>query len=382
MLDDRKVVLFVTPAPSFLVSHRLSVLRECFARGLEPHLVVPQSDDLLPDELEGIPTHRIHFPRSTMSIRDLARTASELEEVFVAVQPCICHAIAIQAGFVSAMAALISPPEHLVISFTGLGHLWTPPTSARRRLLQLLVGSTIALGSYRAKSTWIFQNDDDVQEFARSKGVRGLAQIRLVPGSGVDLSRFEKNAATERRIVLFLGRCIDEKGIREFLEVAKRTRTSPHLKRFDFVVAGRPDSGNPTSIDEAELDRAVSDGVIARWGFVSDVPALLAETALLVFPSRREGFPKAIMEASAAGVPTIGFDVPGVRSAITPGENGWLVPLGDVDSLYNLATSLLTVPERLERLGERARRVAVDRFEATALAAHTVDAYGVKAEEG
>ena len=95
-------------------------------------------------------------------------------------------------------------------------------------------------------------------------------------------------------------------------------------------LAGIPD---PTDPLPAELTaRLADDPAISTLGWTQQVPELLRESDVLVFPSAREGLPNAVLEAAASGVPTVAWDVTGVRDAIENGVTGRLVPPGDEES--------------------------------------------------
>ena len=76
---------------------------------------------------------------------------------------------------------------------------------------------------------------------------------------------------------------------------------------------------------------ANSAGVISYRGAYhpKDMPSLYSEVSFLIIPTLYgEGVPRVILEASACGVPCIGYDWRGVRDAIEHGETGWLVRPG------------------------------------------------------
>jgi glycosyltransferase involved in cell wall biosynthesis len=84
-------------------------------------------------------------------------------------------------------------------------------------------------------------------------------------------------------------------------------------------------------------------GRIRLHGADPELPVLLPAFDALVLPSAREGCPLVALEAFAAGVPVVGFDVPGVRDALGPWGGGILVPeregpRGLADALHRLRT--------------------------------------------
>ncbi|MCL6642775.1 MAG: glycosyltransferase [Candidatus Bipolaricaulota bacterium] len=90
-------------------------------------------------------------------------------------------------------------------------------------------------------------------------------------------------------------------------------------------------------------------------GFRKDVPQLLHATDIFVLPSKREGLPRSIMEAMAAGKPVVATDVRGSRDLVENGVTGILVKLGDVVGLAQAILQLIHDPELRLRMGEAGR---------------------------
>jgi glycosyltransferase involved in cell wall biosynthesis len=89
-----------------------------------------------------------------------------------------------------------------------------------------------------------------------------------------------------------------------------------------------------------------------------DLSRLYARAAVLLTASRYEGWPIAVAEAMASGVPVVGFDAPGVRELVRNGRDGELVPAGDVGALGRTLARVASDDERAERMGRAARRRA------------------------
>jgi len=96
-------------------------------------------------------------------------------------------------------------------------------------------------------------------------------------------------------------------------------------------------------------------------GEVADVPALLAESDLLLLSSDYEGMPNCVMEAMYARVPVVATDAPGTVDLVQDGVTGVLVPRGDPEALAAAAVALLRQPARMRALAESARRVVLER---------------------
>lgn len=101
---------------------------------------------------------------------------------------------------------------------------------------------------------------------------------------------------------------------------------------------------------EAEVRRLHAElGLGDRFrllGFRRDVPEVLAACDGFVLASEHEGFPIAVMEALAAGLPVIATDVGGVPDAVKPGREGILVPCNDPVALANAIIAVADDPGR------------------------------------
>ena len=84
---------------------------------------------------------------------------------------------------------------------------------------------------------------------------------------------------------------------------------------------------------------------------------------VFALPSRREGFPRSPMEASAMSVPSVVTDVRGCREAVEHGQNGFLIPLDDVTGLAHAILELLDNQELARRMGEVGRAMAEEKFD-------------------
>jgi glycosyltransferase involved in cell wall biosynthesis len=122
-----------------------------------------------------------------------------------------------------------------------------------------------------------------------------------------------------------------------------------------FRLLGDPDPDNPVSLTRAELAEIAAEGVV-EWRPHSDrIADELAQASVVVLPSYREGFPKTIIDAAAAGRAAVTADVPGCRDAVVAGVTGELCRVRDAASLAEVLGPLLEDRERLQRMGSAAR---------------------------
>ncbi len=162
--------------------------------------------------------------------------------------------------------------------------------------------------------------------------------------------------ARSRRLVC-VGRLCEQKGQAILLEAAARLHAEG--LEFELVLVG---DGELRPMLEA---RIAHHGLGARvsitgWASGAQVREHLLGARVMVLPSFAEGLPVVLMEALALGRPVISTAVAGIPELVRDGENGWLVPAGDVDALTDALRSALTAKsDALSALG-RAGRQAVE----------------------
>ena len=105
--------------------------------------------------------------------------------------------------------------------------------------------------------------------------------------------------------------------------------------------------------------------LIDPLGSVQDVETVLACADLLLQPSGSEAFGLAALEATACGVPVVGYKVGGLPEVIVDGETGFLVPFRDVRALAAQAVRVLTEPDLRRHLAREGRRRAKENFHVT-----------------
>lgn len=263
----------------------------------------------------------------------------------------------------------------VVLSYTPKGNIYSALARACLPCRQIAnvsgLGSSFIAGNlltkvvlalYRltfARIDWVFfQNEDDRQIFLRA-GLVSEARSERIPGSGVDLQHFQPTplpvsspdvGSPEPRTFLLIARLLGDKGVREFVEAARRVRDE--WPQMQFQLLGLAEADNPTAIRAEELSAWLAEGVVSYLGHHSDVRPFIAEAHGVVLPSYREGVPRTLLEAGAMGRPLIATDVPGCRDTITPGLNGWLCPARDPSALAAALTRMALLPRAtLETMG-------------------------------
>lgn len=184
-----------------------------------------------------------------------------------------------------------------------------------------------------------------------AEGLEGIgvdpARIRVIP-VGVDM--YEPPAArSDSPLFLAFGRLVPHKRFDLLLEMWEEVRPQTGGR---LVIAG-------DGPERAKL-AALAGGEVELRGDVSDDEKrkLFSEAWLLLHPAAQEGWGLVIVEAGVARTPAVGFDVPGVRDAIRPGESGVLA--SDRRGFEGEWIRLAADGSARRRLGEGARRRAAE----------------------
>ncbi|MEU8352980.1 glycosyltransferase [Streptomyces sp. NPDC048845] len=151
--------------------------------------------------------------------------------------------------------------------------------------------------------------------------------------------------------VVSIGRLDGQKGVDMLLDTW--AETAPEHPGWTLRIYG-------TGEDEQQLREQCTalglDGSVEWRGATGDVPGALRGGSVFVQSSRGEGFPLALLEAMAAGVPCAAFDcAPGVREIVRDGEDGLLAPPGNTTALAERLGRLMSDRALRDRMGEAAR---------------------------
>ena len=185
-----------------------------------------------------------------------------------------------------------------------------------------------------------FQNNDDRALFVNTGLVRPEV-ADLLPGSGIDLTRFSNNSddtALQHSTgndghfrFLLIARMLRDKGVGEYVTAAKLIRLRyPHA---ECCLLGFVDVQNPAAISRAEMDAWVAQGNVIYLGVSDDVRGEIAAADCIVLPSYREGTPRTLLEAAAMGKPIVTTDAVGCRDVVDDGVNGYLCKVRDAKDL-------------------------------------------------
>ena len=287
-------------------------------------------------------------------------------------KPDIVHLITIKPYLYGGIISRLTKVPCLVSAISGLGTLFIS-TNLKSRLLRLFLKPIFKFAFNHLNQKIIFHNKEDVN-LLQNWGALNPVKVKILKGSGVKLENFKNFQEQEGTpVVCFASRLLREKGIFEFVYAAKLLKSKDIKARF--CIAGNLDINNPSGLNKDDLKKITEDGEVEFLGFQEDIPTLFSKSHIICLPSYREGFPKTLIEAAAAGRSVVTSDVPGCRDAIIPKKTGLLVPVKDYKKLADAIEWLIENPTERIAMGREGRKFAEKEFGIEKIVQHHLDIY-------
>lgn len=373
-------ILLITAGHSTSLSNFRGLLIEALcSHGLEVHAAAP---NLLADEAthkwlaaRGVICHDVPINRTGLNpLRDLYAFL-ELFRLMKHIKPSTYLGYTIKPVIWGGMAATLARVPQRVALITGLGYAFTGRAHGKRAVIQWVVRRLYAL-ALRFTSLVFFQNPDDLCEFRNLGLVTEQQPVIVLNGSGVDLVSYSEAVLPDSGSVNFLliARLLGDKGVREYIAAASRIiEKYPNVK---FHLVGGLDP-NPDGLGEAEVLGWVNAKIVQWSGVLADVRPAIAACHVYVLPSYREGTPRSVLEAMAMGRPVITTDAPGCRETVVDSDNGFLVPVKDVEALAEAMFRFIEAPELIAQMGQRSRAIAEDKYDVHKVNAAMLEGMGL-----
>ena len=354
---------------AYIAHEQLLGLRDA---GWNVHLACPLDEWADRLRADGFPLHGIRLPHRG-NPWDAARGLNDLIQLLRTLPICLIHTHNAHNGVIGRIA----------------GRAFRVPTVHTWRYNPMDVpGNHIVRGSYwvaeaiasRAGQRVLFQNEEDL---------RFAVVSRLVPqrnavfvSNGIDVERYQRPSKgrdeirsdlrlnVSHELIVCIARLAERKGLPDLIDaVALLARRRPLLR---LVILG---SG---PLRSALLDRVTQAGITDRVAFLGqrdDVPDILHAADVLVLTSRREGVPRAVMEAMAAGLPVVGTDAVGTRELVRDGETGRLVPFGDPPAIAEAIEQQLVDKRAAKRMATRAQQMVSLAYDQSTVVESVGDVY-------
>lgn len=358
-------IAYVVNNAAFFVSHRLPLAISMINQGFEVILITGRAGSL---EMEKIAINSLTINRiqhrvtisSSSGLNPVVEFISLLQLIWFLLRfkPNIVHCASPKGILYGGFAARICGVSGLVIAISGKGYAFTKSINKDffREAVGRIYKALYSLSFRHPNVRVITQNHDDYYDLVSSGNVLP-SNVKLIHGSGVDLTLFKNiNLDDKKNIVLLPARMLKDKGVNEFVMAVKKIQHQ--VEGWRFILAGVANYDNPSAITKEALTEWQLQGYVEWLGYVEDMVPLYTEAAIVCLPSYREGMPKALLEAAAAGCAVVTTDVVGCREAILPGVTGDLVPVCNSSNLAEVLLSLIKDDDRRRFYGLNGRKRA------------------------
>ena len=313
---------------------------------------------------EGICTHEIPIARPIRPWQDV-RSLWALWRYFRRERPDIVHSLTPKAGLLGMAAAWLARVPVRVHTFTGL--LFPYKRGVLRRILLATDRLTCFFATHlNPEGQGVRHQLQQARITAKELTVIGHGNIHGVnveayrPRGERGAARAGLGIAPGAFVLAFTGRLVGDKGVNEL--VAAFCALAGAHPELELLLIGHEEPELDPLLPETQ--RLLRDHPRIHFiGYRRDVPTLLEAADAFVFPSYREGFPNALLEAMAMQLPCIATDICGCQEIITSGENGILIPARDAAAVEKAMAQLLAMPSaEREKMGAAARRHIETRY--------------------
>ena len=353
----KKIAVLSSHTPS-LFWFRLDMMKSFINCGYEVHAIGNEEEKDWKDKFlqEGVHYHQIFVERNgTNPIRDL-KTLSSIKHILKDIMPDKIFAYQAKTVIYGGIVAEQLGIREFYPLIAGVGSVFLKNDS-KTKLVRAVMEKEYYISMKKSPAIF-FQNHDDEKIF-RENRIIDKQRIVMIPGSGVNINRFQTLPFPNTFAFLCISRLIRDKGVYEYLEASRQVKKAhPEVR---FLLVGPYDS-NPSAISPEELKTFLDDGSIEYFGEQEDVRPFFAQCNVFVLPSYREGTPKTNLEAMACGRPIITTDAPGCRETVVDGENGYLIPVKDINALCEKMTWFIENPDSVVCMGHKGREWAESAF--------------------
>ncbi len=317
---------------------------------------------------EGVNIHEIEMHRPISLKQDL-KSLWNLYWYFKKEKPAIIHSITPKAGLLSMMAGKLAGVPVRMHTFTGL--IFPHKYGYMKRTLIIMDKILCRC------ATHVYPEGRGVKEDLQKYNITNKPLKVIANGNvnGVDVDYYHPEAISEEAknqlrdslqikeddfVFVFVGRLVIDKGLRELVK-AFDAISKNHKKVKLILVGPKENAHNPK---KRRMFHAIQQNEnIITVGFQEEVRPYYAISNVLILPSYREGFPNAVLQAGAMGLPSIVSDISGCNEIIEHEVNGLLVPKKNHIELQKAMEKMLYNTSLLKEFYQNARNKVVKSFD-------------------
>lgn len=320
------------------------------------------------NEREGVKVHPIEMHRKISLIQDV-KSLWCLYQYFRKEKPDIIHSITPKAGLLSMIAGKMAGVPVRMHTFTGLIF---PHKDGYMKHTLILMDRLLCKAATHVYPEGKGVREDLLNHKITNKPLKVIANGNV---NGVDVEYFHPEAFSEDAkeqlrasleikkedfVFVYVGRLVIDKGLRELVE-AFDTISKNHKNVKLILVGPKENAQNPLKKNMFEI--ISNNENIISVGYQQDVRPYFSVSDVFVLPSYREGFPNAVLQAGAMGLPSIVTDICGCNEIISNNENGIVISKKNQKELEMAMAKFLQNNDLKDKLGANTRKIITDCFD-------------------
>lgn len=313
MLGNHEIVIY---------NFRRELIERMISEGYEVYISLPYGPKV--DYLKHMGCKFIDTPinrRNTNPMEDF-KLLINYRSMLKKIKPDVVLTYTVKPNLYGGIACRLSKIPY-ICNVTGLGSGYI-----NGGIVQKIIKNLSKI-SFKSAQKVFFQNTHDMNLLINQKVVEG--NFDLLPGSGVNLDIYKqlKYPLNDKVVTFnFIARIMKDKGIEEYLEVAKRIKEKYSNTKFNVI--GMIDQMHYEDI----LRKYEDEGIIEYLGFRKDMIPYINKCSCIVNPSYAEGMSNVLLEGAACGRPLIASNIPGCKEIIDENINGFKFEVRNIDDMY------------------------------------------------
>lgn len=352
--------LLISPKNRTVYNFRGDLIREIKKRGYE--VIVTGPDRLDVDRITSLGARFVEIPMNktgTSVVKDL-RYCLQLYKLMKKEKPDVTLGYTVKPVVYGALAAKLAGVPNINSMVTGGGYTFTAKTG-KAKILGFIVRILYRIG-FGCTDHVIFQNSDDLEEFC-TRGLTKKEKCAVVNGSGVNMAHFQPASLPGEPSFFMLSRLLKSKGVMEYLAAAELVKMK--YPQAHFYLLGKYETSMQDAVSKEVVEGYIRRKIVERFEETSDVRPYYERSSVYVLPSYREGTPRTVLEAMAMGRAIVTTDTNGCRETVKDGYNGYLVPVGDAETLAEKMEQFIKDENLAKLMGENSIAYCREKFEIT-----------------
>jgi|SRR5690606_16336011 len=344
-------ILHVFTAPQSAYYFMEGQLQYLIQNGFDVEVILPDDgvfSELFKKREKNIIVHHVSFERNISIINDF-KSLMKLIRLINKIKPDIVHLHTPKACLLGSIASRFLLKKIIIYQMHGL--VSTEGEKSKKNLMYWIERFTCLL------ATHIFAVSNSLMEFAIEHNYCSRDKIRVINNGTINGIDFEKkfnptliqqhiDVNLESKFVVgFVGRITHDKGIFDYLKVVESLKHDG-VDVFGYIVG--PDESKGEFEEFISRSTLVKDVDLKYVGEALNPEIHMISFDILLVPTHREGFGLVAAEANALTIPYVGYDIIGIKDAVSNNETGILVKYNDLDALKEAVLKYVQKPKLIE----------------------------------